>query len=540
MRTNCFIYLLLLLFAVTGCRDEVENISREAFPDLLFEQYMLQNFDTDADGLISLREAKSVRNIDCSDRRITSLKGIQYFTALETLNCSRNPINALDLTQNTALVLLTCDGCEFESIDLSKNTALNCLNCSENYYLKSLNLSNNTNLLVLYCNDNQNLASLNLDGNTNLQVLSFNRNPTISSLNLSRNTNLRELQCIYNRHGVNLTLTGLTYRSLEKLILMYVKIGAIDTGVSPLKELHCEMDVLPASIDLSGCDKLEELSLKGEFSYESTNINLTGCTALNTIVISGSDKSFDASPCTSLRKLYYRYGDVDISKNTELEEVDVRNILGDITNLRKLKTLRFWMIKNVEMLDLSNQTMLENLDCAVLDIPMDLSRCKALRTLYIRDPYFDGAATVDLKNLPALEDVRADYLRPQLLLNIENCPALKIIACQRLATLNVSGCASLEEATFRCEALNIDNCPNIINLKCSDSPLKTLYLDTFTKLEQLSCVNCSLTALDLRKNKKVNVLMCYDNPNLKYIDITRGHSIPRNNIGYATFRYWDE
>jgi hypothetical protein len=565
MKTNCFIYLCILLLAVTGCREEDGLIPREAYPDLLFEQYMLQNFDTDGDGLISFREAKAVREIDCSNMRITSLKGIQYFTSLETLNCSGNDIKALDLAQNTALqslncsenslndldltkntVLrsLVCNSCVSNSVNLSKNTALEYLYFSNNYGIKSLDLSGATNLRDLYCESNS-LTSLNLSSNANLQVLSCNWN-AISSLDLSGLTSLRELLCIHINNGSTMTITGLdNCRSLEKLNLSGVTAEKINLAGSSLKEFNYAAGAFQPSfpIDLSGCDKLEVFRFTSK-DETFQNINLAGCTALNTIEISRFE-SIDVSSLTSLRKLVYQYGNVDISKNTELEEVFVRNILGDITNLRKLRTLDFQQIKNVETLNLSNQTVLENLRCAVLDIPMNLSHCKALRTFNIYHLFYGDYVikvdAVDLKGLPVLESIVADNLTDKVSLNIENCPALKTVTSNELATLNISGCASLEEMKFKCKAFNINNCPNVISINCSGSPVGTLHLDAYTKLESLSCSNCSLTELDLRKNKNVIKLSCSNNPGLRYIELTRDHVIPNlYKDNWATLRYWDE
>jgi hypothetical protein len=551
MKTNCFIYLCILLLAVAGCRDEDELIPREAFPDLLFEQYMLQNFDTDGDGLISLREAKAVREIDCSNMRITSLKGIQYFTSLETLNCSGNAINALDLTGNTALRSLNCNSCGLESIDLSKNTALEYLYCSENYNFKSLDLRSNTNLRELFCDDNQSLSSLNLSANTNLQVLSCNRNAMLLSLDLSANTNLRELSCIRVSWGNTVTITGLTgFRSLEKLVLSGVAIGAIDLGGNPLKEFNCvEIAVQSSiSIDVSGCDKLETFRFTrindGELDSEIQNINLAGCSALNTIEIQGiAFKSLDVSSCTPLRKLTYREGDVNISGNIELEEVYVRDILGNITSLRKLRTLYFRQIKNVETQDFSNQTVLEDLYCAVQDFPIDLSHCKALRTFHLNPFNAMKVVSIDLKDLPVLEQISSDRVGYKALLNIENCPVLKTILGYEYAALNVSGCASLEEIKCTFQAFNIDRCPNVTGLECDDSPVGTLRLDALTNLERLHCVKCSLTALDLRKNKKVRTLHCYNNPDLEYVELANAHKILYMDIAKDSttkLRYWDD
>ena len=48
--------------------------------------------------------------MDVSEKDIKSLKGIEYFTALDSLDCSVNELTTLDVSKNTALNVLTCCG----------------------------------------------------------------------------------------------------------------------------------------------------------------------------------------------------------------------------------------------------------------------------------------------------------------------------------------------------------------------------------------------------------------------------------------------
>ena len=80
------------------------------FADANFKAYCLENFDTDGDGEVSPEEALAVTAIDCSDRDIASLVGIEHFTNLVTLDCSGNAsLTSIDISNGTSLTTLTCD-----------------------------------------------------------------------------------------------------------------------------------------------------------------------------------------------------------------------------------------------------------------------------------------------------------------------------------------------------------------------------------------------------------------------------------------------
>ena len=84
---------------------------------------------------------------------ITSLKGIEHFTAMTYLDCNSNKLTALDVTKNTALTTLDCYDNQLTALDVSANTALGYLNCSNNK-LTALDMTHNTSLEQLVCSGN--------------------------------------------------------------------------------------------------------------------------------------------------------------------------------------------------------------------------------------------------------------------------------------------------------------------------------------------------------------------------------------------------
>lgn len=78
-----------------------------------FRTYCQSFLDTDYNGKVSPEEAAAVTELDLSRQdELTSLKGIEYFTGLESLNlyfCKS--LQELDLSKNTALVTLDASYC---------------------------------------------------------------------------------------------------------------------------------------------------------------------------------------------------------------------------------------------------------------------------------------------------------------------------------------------------------------------------------------------------------------------------------------------
>ena len=65
---------------------------------------------------------RQAKKFDISYNIITSLKGIEYFTALTSLNYRYNQLTTLDLSKNTALKVLNCSKNQLTTLDVSKNS----------------------------------------------------------------------------------------------------------------------------------------------------------------------------------------------------------------------------------------------------------------------------------------------------------------------------------------------------------------------------------------------------------------------------------
>ena len=88
-------------------------INEKYFPDEIFREYVSE-FDTNGDNWLSQNERDKVTEIDVSSKEIGSLKGIEKFKNLETLDCHNiyclNTVDGhydwlteLDVSQNTKL-----------------------------------------------------------------------------------------------------------------------------------------------------------------------------------------------------------------------------------------------------------------------------------------------------------------------------------------------------------------------------------------------------------------------------------------------------
>jgi Leucine-rich repeat (LRR) protein len=131
------------------------NIPDEAFLNALIDL----GIDTNEDGAISPREAEAIPHMDVGDRGISDLTGIEAFISLERLNCWKNQLTALDISQNTALTDLYCALNQLTSLDVSKNSALRVLHCFSNQ-LTSLDISHNTSLKNIQLRDNPSLSEV--------------------------------------------------------------------------------------------------------------------------------------------------------------------------------------------------------------------------------------------------------------------------------------------------------------------------------------------------------------------------------------------
>ena len=174
--------------------DEMLHLCACNFPDGNFMS-VVAAYDLNEDGYLTLVEVAAVETISCADSYICSLQGIEFFTALKTLNCGGNSIRSLDVSNNKSLIKLLCNNNALSALNVDQNTLLEWLSCDYNN-LSSLDVSNNMSLKKLFCGDNY-LQALDVSKNTALDLLSCSANK-LTTLDLSENRALTTLFCGYN------------------------------------------------------------------------------------------------------------------------------------------------------------------------------------------------------------------------------------------------------------------------------------------------------------------------------------------------------
>ena len=275
-------------------------------------------------GTVSLTEANlaemaRVTKLNISEKGLTDLSALKYFTGLQTLDCSRNSLTALDVSALTNLTSLDCSFNSLTELDVSALTNLTSMDCSFNSLTK-LNVSRQTNLTSLDCSDNQ-LTALDVSALTSLTSLDCSDNQ-LTALDVSNLTLLTKLDCYRNK------LTALNVSNL--------------TG---LEDLDCSENQLTA-LDVSKLTGLKKL----DCSYNQL-------TAL------------DVSKLTGLTKLdcdYNQLKELDVSKLTGLTDLDCAHNQLTALDVSKLTGLTDLDCADNQLtaLDLNGLTELENLDCS--------------------------------------------------------------------------------------------------------------------------------------------------------------------------------
>lgn len=211
-------------------------IDSASFPDPAFLRWV-QGKDTDGDGALSQAEREAVTRMDLRKLGIQDLSGLEWFDALEELNCSENDLVRLELPELPSLTSLTCN---------------------ENPRLETMDLSGAPALEHLYC-FHSNLSEWNLHDVPNLSYLAWGGSP-LSELDLSGNPRLHTLHVL----GGDLAQADLSHNTqLDTLLWNHTRIESLDlSNQSELTFLNCTDNQITA-LDLSGNTKLETVYAGG-------------------------------------------------------------------------------------------------------------------------------------------------------------------------------------------------------------------------------------------------------------------------------------
>ncbi|MBQ2062738.1 MAG: immunoglobulin domain-containing protein [Oscillospiraceae bacterium] len=179
------------------------TINSTNFPDKTFRNYVKENFDTNGNGVLSASEIADAKVIYVSETSVTSLKGVEYLTALEELYCWDCQLTSLDVSKNTKLWDLECYNNQMTSLTVGQQANLIILEFWNNKVTK-IDVSGCPELIDLGCGDNQ-ITSVDISKNPKLYFLTCQNNK-LSSLDLSNNAGLGQLVC----YGNNISSLNIT------------------------------------------------------------------------------------------------------------------------------------------------------------------------------------------------------------------------------------------------------------------------------------------------------------------------------------------
>lgn len=150
------------------------SIDETNFPDAKFRQFVLDRIDKDDDNLLSQEEIDATAALEIQYKGISDLKGIEFFTELETLYCDGNNLSQFDLSKNTKLKDLDFDSNDFTSVNLSQYASIEKVSCKSNN-MQEIGISGLAALKDLDCSSNK-LTALDVSG------IERNENEEIKSL----------------------------------------------------------------------------------------------------------------------------------------------------------------------------------------------------------------------------------------------------------------------------------------------------------------------------------------------------------------------
>jgi uncharacterized repeat protein (TIGR01451 family) len=554
MRNLYAIFMLALCSLASNA--QIVNI-----PDYFFKSKLLTytpSIDTNSDSEIQVSEALAVTDLDLSLSNIYDFTGLEAFSNLHTLDCSKNYGTDISLSGFPNLESFVCKEIySLTALSLSGMPSLQSLNCSESYNLVSLTLTGIPDLKILSCRftkitsldvsgfSNLNtlicgyteLTALDATGLANLKYLNIAESAHLTSLNVAGLSNLITLDCS-DANLTELNLSGLT--GLKELYCVNNRITALDVSdLTSLNEFYCGENKL-STLDLSMLTNLKALNCNANDNL--LTLNIAGLPNLETVSCAkNSLTTLDLSGLTHLITLE--------CYNNHLTALSP----AGLTNLESLYASK----NNLTALDVSGLINLKTLECQenqltslnLAQLPnLDLVRC-----------HENQLTTLDASNLANLTYLHCSH-NQLTSLNLANLPTLYYLFCQqnRLTTIDVSNLLQLSALTCGknlLTAIDVSNLTNLYSLGIDSNQLTTLDLSNLVNLNGLDCSKNQLSVLDVSHQQQLtSVNASYNlftalnfsyttspitricdvsnNPNLTYLNVKNGTAFALDHGGY--------
>lgn len=528
-----------LPFSAFAANTEIDLNSPEFklnFPDAEFRNFLKGYCDTNNDGKLDV-DIKSMK-IPTS-YAIKSLKGIEFFEALETLDCQGIGLTTLNVTKNFNLKELNCSDNQLKDYLYILSSGLKKLNCSNNKLtfmnlgiLHGLNLeevdcSNNniTNIvmwnvgeLVKFDCSNNDLMTLDVSQCSKLQQLNCSGNQ-LMELDVGNQTQLTQLDCSNNKlTELNVEQNG----SLTSLICNDNQLKTLDLSKNhSLSNLNCAKNRL-ACLNVTGISG----TITADGNRRPIAVRTDGTFDLNTL------PGFDVSKATNWNggsvsgtiltvkngknEVSYQYDCGDGVNRTFIFEtslpINEKNFPDD--NFRNY--IKTYKAGSRDVLTVEERSKVETIEVEGKNISR-LEGIEAFPNLKELNCGNNSIQKLDLRQNPELEKLICN--ENQLTqLDLSKNPKIYHLICSwnQLKQLDVSNLKDL--VTLDCshndlEQLDVRKSRSLVALNCSSNRLTELDADVTHKpsLERVECQNNQLTSLILGQNKGLKKLNCANN-----------------------------
>ncbi|MET3025306.1 T9SS type A sorting domain-containing protein [Flavobacterium sp. UW10123] len=455
-------------------------------PDSNFEEALiLKGIDKDGkNGKVLTSEILNLTSLNVSDSNIKDLTGIQDFVSLTSLDCSKNNLTALNVSNNTFLTELKCSNNTLFSLDVSYNTTLTNLSASFNKIV-SLDLSANKSLKEVDCASN-NLHNLNLKNgnNANMQRMifgNFTENPHLVCIEVD-DVAFAEANWIAKDASASYSSQACPLNEQQTLI----------------PDLNFEKILIAKGIDKDGENgKVRTLSILTltDLTLNDTNNKVSDLTGIQ-----------DFRALTSLNANNNNIKTIDLSSNTALIILNLDN-------------------NQLAEIDVSNNTSLWALSLNYNKLTtLDISKNTRLGSLNIQGNQFTDLNISKNTNLSTL-DVR-DNLLTALELSKNTILSRLYLGSNNLKTIDLSQNAKLDYLSIYdnlLTSLDVSNNPLLLALQCAGNQIRTLDLSKNNKLTQLYVNDNKIYNLNLKNGANSLINTTYSdfkrNPYLTCIEV---------------------
>lgn len=404
------------------------------FPDINLKKYLLTQFDENEDGQISVVEAEDIVNVNCADKNIADISGLERCPNLKYLNIKGNYVSEIILPDMVKLEAIVAYGNPIEKIVINNDTALSAL------YLMDVNTNaiySDTEIRINKYTQT-NTLSLSFAG-TEFNNLKITNSTVLTDIDVAENVQLKELYAYGNTLVTNIDVSSLT--ALTRLQVSGNALESLDVSKNiALLKLQCYKNNL-TSLKIDDNNLLRELEA---YNNQITSLKVSNNPDLTVINVGNNHlQSLNIRKNTLLTKLVVNDNAgitaLDVENNPLLEVLNASNTgISDINVSANpnLQSLNISGCTNIHNLDVSVNTDLTTLNASSTSITdLDLSNNNKLTTVNVSKLLL---TTLDLLNCTALSSLDVSQCTSITSLAYNGCTT-KAIGLKKFILVNISG-----------------------------------------------------------------------------------------------------